>query len=69
MTRSHHLEVPQIDSYDRDRYFVRFFVTAAGELRCRITDVETSETWLVTRASELRLMLRDRDTSERPEAR
>ena len=54
-----------IDTYDRDRYFVRFFLTSIGELRCRITNMETSQSWLVRNAFELQRLLRDRDDAEK----
>jgi hypothetical protein len=47
-----------IDPTDRGSAFVlRFFWTPAGSVKCRITDVRTSRSWIVDKAHDLRALL------------
>ena len=48
-------------SEDRPSSFVvAFFYTRADELRCRVTEVGTQETWIAPDASSLRQLLLER---------
>jgi hypothetical protein len=45
-------------------FVVMFFRTKTGELRCRVTDVVTRETWIASSASSLWRMLVERQPAD-----
>lgn len=52
------------NSLDRPQsYVVHFIRTLAGELRCRVTDVLTRESWIVEEGDELRMRLVAKSTA------